>query len=134
MTGSLILRNASRLLLPAAIIFSIYLLWRGHNEPGGGFVGGLIAAAGVTVHALPRGRSTLRTLLQAPPQRIAGVGVLLSLSSGLASLVAGEAFMTHRWHFFKSGFAVGTPLAFDLGVYLVVFGAVLTFLSYYLES
>jgi len=133
-TGSLILRYVSRLLLPAALVFSIYLLWRGHNEPGGGFVGGLIAAAGFTVYALPRGRATLAAMLMVPPQSIAGLGVLLALSSGLASLLAGKPFMTHQWLFFESGFALGTPLAFDLGVYLVVLGAVLTFLSYYLES
>lgn len=134
MTGSLILRYISRLLLPAAVVFSIYLLWRGHNEPGGGFVGGLIVAAGITAYALPRGRTTLASLLVFPPQAIAGTGVLLALSSGVASLLAGEAFLTHRWVFFESGLALGTPLLFDIGVYLVVLGAVLTFLSYYLEA
>src|SRR5690606_6588875 len=114
MTGSLILRYISRLLLPAALMFSIYLLWRGHNAPGGGFVGGLIAAAGFTVYALPRGRATLASMLVIPPQSIAGLGVLLALSSGLASLLAGQAFLTHRWLFFPSGFALGTPLAFHL--------------------
>ncbi len=134
LTGSLILRYVSRLLLPAAFAFSFYLLWRGHNEPGGGFVGGLIAAAGVTAYALPRGRSTITALLRIPPQSIAGLGVLLALSSAMPSLLARQAFMTHQWLHFESGFALGTPLAFDLGVYLVVLGAVLTFLSYYLES
>ena len=54
--NSPILSVAGRMLLPLALLFSLYLLWRGHNEPGGGFVGGLVAAAGFTVHALPRER------------------------------------------------------------------------------
>ncbi len=134
MTSSLILRHISQLLLPAALVFSVYLLLRGHNEPGGGFVGGLIAAAGLTMYALPRGQATLIAMLRVPPQSIAGLGVLLTLSSGVAALATGQAFLTHHWMFFDSGFALGTPLVFDIGVYLAVLGSVLTFLNYYLES
>lgn len=133
MNNSLILHFISRLLLPIALVYSAYLLWRGHNEPGGGFVGGLIAAAGFTVYALPRGKAPLTNILMISPQTIAGSGVLLALSSGLASLLAAQPFLTHKWIFFPSGFALGTPLMFDLGVYLAVLGGVLTFLSYYLE-
>jgi multicomponent Na+:H+ antiporter subunit B len=131
--NSLILQVSSRLILPVALLFSIYLLWRGHNEPGGGFVGGLVAAAGFIVYALPRGRDSLMRLLVIAPESIAGSGVLLALSSGLFSLLTGQPFLTHQWMLFSSGFAVGTPLVFDLGVYLAVVGAVLTFLGYYLE-
>ena len=133
MNTSLILHFASRLMLPIALVYSVYLLWRGHNEPGGGFVGGLIAAAGFTVYALPRGQVPLTTILLLPPLTIAGSGVLLALSSGLPSLLAGQPHLTHQWVTFSSGFALGTPLMFDLGVYLAVLGAVLTFLSHYLE-
>jgi multicomponent Na+:H+ antiporter subunit B len=131
--NSLILQVSSRLILPVALVFSVYLLWRGHNEPGGGFVGGLVAAAGFIVYALPRGRVSLMKLLVIPPEAIAGSGVLLALSSGLMPLLTDQPFLTHQWKFFTSGIAIGTPLAFDLGVYLAVVGAVLTFLAYYLE-
>lgn len=134
MNNSLILHFISKLLLPAALVFSIYLLWRGHNEPGGGFVGGLIAAAGFTVYALPRGRTAVARGLIIPPQQIAGAGVLLALLSGLPALFFGQSFLTHQWGTIPSGLVLGTPLLFDLGVYLAVLGSVLTFLVYYLEQ
>jgi len=129
--NSLILRTTSRAILPAALIFSIYVLLRGHNDPGGGFIGGLIAAAGIAVHAIARGRDALSSLLRASPKVYIGVGLAFAIVSGMPALLSGEPFLTHLWPW--PGFAVGTPLIFDVGVYLVVIGAVLTFLSYYME-
>lgn len=131
--NSLILQTSSRIILPAAVIFSIYVLFRGHNEPGGGFIGGLIAAAGISVHALPRGRGALMALLKVSPKAIIGAGIALALTCGLPALLFAEPFLTHQWAF-PGGLALGTTLVFDVGVYLVVVGAILTFLSYYLES
>lgn len=131
--SSLILHVVSRILLPVAFAYSIYLLWRGHNEPGGGFVGGLIMSAGLIIYALPRGRLRLVRFLRVPPEAIAGGGVLLAAGSGMFGLLRGQAFMTHQWTTLPTGLAVGTPLMFDTGVYLAVVGAVLTFLIYYLE-
>lgn len=130
--NSLIFRTTSRLILPAAILFSLYVLLRGHNEPGGGFIGGLIAAAGIAVHAIPRGRSSLIEIIRVWPKFLVGAGIMLALLSGLPSLLSGEPFLTHLWSF--SIVPVGTTLIFDVGVYLVVIGSVLTFLSYYLEN
>ena len=130
--NSPILNVAGRVLLPLALLFSLYLLWRGHNEPGGGFVGGLVAAAGFTVHALPRGRAALLKALRWPPASIAGVGLLLALASGLPALFAQAPFLTHQWRFWDNGFALGTALVFDVGVYLSVLGAVCAFVGYYL--
>lgn len=127
-----IARSAGLLLLPVAIAFSLYLLWRGHNEPGGGFVGGLIAAAGFTFHALPRGRADLLATLRWPPLSIAGAGLLLALLSGLPALLGLEPFLTHQWRIWDSGFAVGTALLFDVGVYLAVLGSVCAFVGYYM--
>src|SRR5690606_19793499 len=77
--NSLILRTTSRIVLPIALAFSLYVLLRGHNEPGGGFIGGLIAAAGVAVHALPRGRLALLSMLRVSPKTLIGVGLTLGL-------------------------------------------------------
>ena len=77
--NSPILTVAGRALLPLALLFSLYLLWRGHNEPGGGFVGGLVAAAGFTVHALPRGRDALLRALRWPPPALASTRQLIAL-------------------------------------------------------
>jgi multicomponent Na+:H+ antiporter subunit B len=121
---------ASRMLLPTAFAFSVYLLWRGHNNPGGGFVGGLIAASGCTVYALANGRAALARLLHVSPKTIAGIGLLFALASGVPALLIGEPYLTHRW-LTLVGQHIGTALVFDLGVYLTVIGAVLTFLDYY---
>lgn len=133
MKPSLILRTGGRLLLPVAGLFSIYILLRGHNEPGGGFIGGLIAAAGLAIYALPRGRESLYRVLRMRPATLAAVGLLLATIAGAIGLIAGEPFLTHQWAA-PGGLAVGTTLIFDAGVYLVVVGAVLLFLSLYLED
>ncbi len=133
MKGSIILRTGGQILLPIAGLFSIYILLRGHNDPGGGFIGGLIAAAGLVTYALPRGREALYRMLRARPSTIAAIGLLLAVLGGLPGLLAGGAFMTHQW-VAPAGIAVGTTLIFDTGVYLVVIGAVLLFLSMYLED
>lgn len=130
--NSLILRTTSRLILPAALIFSVYVLMRGHNNPGGGFIGGLVAAAGIAVHAIPRGRDALAALLRASPKAYIGAGLALAIVSGTPALFLAEPFLTHQWPFPELG--IGSTLIFDIGVYLVVVGAVLTFLSYYLEN
>lgn len=130
--NSLILRTAGRLLLPLSLMFSLYLLWRGHNEPGGGFVGGLVAAAGFAVYGLPRGRAALLAALRWPPITIAGVGLVLALLSGVPALLDARPFLTHQWVFWDNGFALGTTLLFDVGVYLAVLGSVIAFVGFYL--
>jgi multicomponent Na+:H+ antiporter subunit B len=130
--NSLILRTSSRLVLPAAIIFSLYVLLRGHNEPGGGFIGGLIAAAGIAVHALPRGHDSLLRTLRVSPKTLIGAGLIFALVSGLPALVSATPYLTHQWPFPALG--LGTTLVFDVGVYLCVVGSVLSFLSHYMEN
>ena len=130
--NSLILRTSSRLVLPAAIIFSLYVLLRGHNEPGGGFIGGLIAAAGLTVHALPRGRDALLATLRMSPKTLIGIGLTLALLSGVPGLLLSTPYLTHQW--WAPSLGLGTTLVFDVGVYLTVVGSILTFFSYYSEG
>lgn len=130
--SSIIIRTTGKLIFPVAIIFSIYILLRGHNNPGGGFIGGLIAAAGIAVHALPRGRDALHSILRVSPKIYIGAGLAFAIVSGLPALFLAEPFLTHQWPFPALG--LGTTLVFDVGVYLVVVGAVLTFLTYYLEN
>ena len=129
-----ILHTVGRVLLPLSLLFSLYLLWRGHNEPGGGFVGGLVAAAGFTVHALPRGREALLLALRWPPSHIAATGLLLALVSGLPALLLQQPYLTHQWQIWDSGFALGSALLFDIGVYLAVIGAVCGFVGYYMNE
>jgi multicomponent Na+:H+ antiporter subunit B len=126
---SLILRTATKYLLPLMLLFSIFLLLRGHNEPGGGFVGGLVAASAFALYALASGVPTARRALMVTPHTLIGSGLLIALGSGILPLFLGQEFLTMYWadlHLPLLGdLEVGTPLFFDIGVYLVVIGAAL---------
>jgi multicomponent Na+:H+ antiporter subunit B len=121
---SLILHTATRMLMPLLLLFGLFLLLRGHNAPGGGFVGGLVVAAAYALYSFAFGVAAARRALLAAPSRLIGAGLLLALGSGLLPLVLGRAFLTALWLDPDSG--IGTPLLFDLGVFLVVIGVVLT--------
>ena len=127
---SLILSTASRLLLPLFLAFSIFILLRGHNEPGGGFVGGLVAAAAFALHAIAYDVEKTRTLLAINPRGLIVLGLFLASSSGMISLFIGEPFLTGQWVKISFGsigeLDLGTPLFFDIGVYLTVIGVTLT--------
>lgn len=127
---SLILSTATRLLLPLMLLFSWFLLLRGHNEPGGGFVGGLVAAAGLALHAIAEGVQRTRALLRIDPRRLIAVGLLIAAVSGLPSLFVGLPFMTGLWWpvALPGVGKVGTPFLFDVGVYVVVLGISMTIL------
>lgn len=131
--NSVIFRVGSAVILPFALALSLCLLWRGHNEPGGGFIGGLIAAAGYACYALPRGYTALRQVLPIDSLQLLALGLGAALVSGVAGLVRNTAYLTHVWTEI-GGLALGTTLLFDIGVYLTVIGAILTFLSLFLEQ
>lgn len=129
--NSLILNTATRVLVALMLMFSIYMLFRGHNEPGGGFIGGLIAAIGFALYAISHGCEGTRRALRADPRAIAMVGLGIALLAGLISALTGDALFTGQWMFFggengSKGFPISSVLLFDVGVYLVVVGSVLT--------
>lgn len=127
---SLILRTTARYLLPLLVMFSFFLLLRGHNEPGGGFVAGLIAASGWALYALAYDPGEARRTLWVEPRLLLALGLLVALASGAVGLAAGEPFLAGKWmDLLIPGLGkvkVGTPLLFDTGVYLVVWGGTLT--------
>jgi multicomponent Na+:H+ antiporter subunit A len=118
-----IFRTAARLLMPLLLLFSVFLLLRGHNEPGGGFVGGLVAAAAFALYAIAFGVERARQALLVKPLTLIGAGLLIALGSGLPAALRGQPFMTAQWAL--EPVALGTPALFDLGVFLVVAGVVL---------
>lgn len=123
---SLILRTMAPVLVALMLVFSVFILLRGHNAPGGGFIGGLIAASAFAVQGIAFGPARVRKALRLSPVTIAAAGLGLALLSGLASVLAGVPFMTGLWadiHLFGLTIAVSTVMSFDLGVYLVVLGA-----------
>ena len=124
---SLILRVAARVITPLQLIFSVVLLVRGHNEPGGGFIGGLVAACGIALHGIAHGIPAARRLLRVTPQTLIGLGLLAAALSGFVGVFEGQPFMTGLWGgsvptLVAGELKFGTPLLFDTGVYLVVVG------------
>lgn len=118
--STVIFRTMAPLLAVVMFGFSLIVLLRGHNWPGGGFVGGLIAASAVVVHSMAEGVGRSRRLMRVNPLAISGLGVLVGIVSGLVSLPSAMPFLTGLW-FPENVF--GTPGLFDIGVYLTVFGA-----------
>ena len=119
--STLIFRTTAPAIAGLMVLFSIAILLRGHNDPGGGFIAGLIAAAAAAVIGMSHGVGTVRRLLRINPIAFAGFGVLLAMLSGLLSALVGEPFLTGLW---LPANLLGTPGVFDIGVYLVVFGAI----------
>ncbi len=115
------------------LVVSVYVLYRGHNEPGGGFVGGLIAAAGFATLALARGVEVARATLRFEPMTVIGFGILAALLSGLPGLWLDGSFLTHQW-LVLGNFHLGTTLLFDIGVYLVVLGGILSLILRFYED
>ncbi len=133
---SVVLRTATRYLLPLLLLFSIFTLLRGHNEPGGGFVGGLVAATAFALYAIAYGVEAARLLLRVSSRRLIGVGLMIAAVSGVVGWFYGRPFMTARWDTREIGVIgkLGTPLMFDIGVYLVVIGVVLTIIFALIEA
>lgn len=128
--SSLILRTTARYLTPLLLIFSVFLFWRGHNQPGGGFAGGLVAAVPFAIFSIAFGAAEARRVLHVETHVLIATGLLTALVSGLLSLLSGDAFLTSSWgSLHLPGFPsidLGTPLLFDMGVYLLVIGVTLS--------
>lgn len=129
--NSLILRTASRLLLPLILVLAIFVFWRGHNEPGGGFIGGLLAAIAFALVEKAQGLEAARKALHFRPQSIAAVGLGCTVLGGLWGGFAYGYFLKGVWPLIeklpdgsKTGLPFGSIMLFDFGVFLVVLGGV----------
>ncbi len=125
--NTLILRTVAPPITALMLVFSVFVLLRGHNEPGGGFIGGLIGVSALAIYGIAYGVAAVRRAIRFHPMAIAGFGLFIATVSGFLSLFAGVPFMTGLW-IYPSLFGVEVPLAtvisFDIGVYFVVLGAI----------
>lgn len=125
--NSFILKNSARIIVPFMLLFSLFLLFRGHNLPGGGFIGGLMAGATFILDAFAYDVLHSLKKLRFPPAKIMAVGLLLAVVSGLLGLILGDGFFKGYWLDFDIPLIpkLGTPFLFDIGVYALVLGMIL---------
>lgn len=117
------LPTAAKIVVPVQMVFSIYLLLRGHNLPGGGFIGGLVLASAMVLRSMVDEKKAPKFDLTI----LAGIGLLVALGSAMLPVLSGGVFFEGLWGgtiwlpaLGKVKF--GTPLLFDIGVFLVVTG------------
>lgn len=125
--NTIIFRTFAPYLTALMVLFSIFILLRGHNDPGGGFIGGLIAASAFAIYGISNGVPPVRRALYFHPITLAGFGVFIAVLAGIPSIFAGVPFLTGLWIYPTIGgveLALSTPLVFDIGVYFAVVGAV----------
>jgi len=127
---SSVLQTATRYLLPILLMFSIFLLLRGHNYPGGGFVGGVVAAIAFVLHSFAYGTDRTMKILRYKPLSLIPIGLGVAAASMFMPVLFGLPVMTGLWldDLIPAAGSIGTALFFDIGVYLVVIGTVLTIL------
>ncbi|EOR93571.1 Na+/H+ antiporter MnhB subunit-related protein [Arcticibacter svalbardensis MN12-7] len=127
---SAILQTASRYLLPILLLFSVFLLLRGHYYPGGGFVGGLVASIAFVLHSFAHGTVNTMKVLRYKPLTLIPIGLGIASLAMFMPVFFGLPVMTGLW--LDEPIPVigmlGSALLFDIGVYLVVIGVVLTIL------
>jgi multicomponent K+:H+ antiporter subunit A len=128
----MILVYITRPLLPLALLFSAYIFLRGHNDPGGGFIAGLITATVLTLQYIASGIVWTRPRLNFDNHIVMALGLILALGTGLTSWALNYPFLTSTYEYFTlpliGKFELASAMAFDMGVFLVVVGSVMLML------
>lgn len=134
--STVILKVACRILVPLSLMFGLFIYFKGHQTPGGGFVGGLVTAVALIVHRMSYGGDNLARLMPSRERMLIGVGLFFALLTGVLALVAGWPwprlpFLTSNHGYVPLSMSEGgyafewaTVMLFDLGVMLVVAGVV----------
>ncbi len=138
MTHSNIFRTASGKLVPVLVLLSLVVLYRGHNNPGGGFIGGLLASSAYILYAMAHGAKAARRKLKLTPHGLMASGLSVILISTLWGIVAGKSALTGLWVDIDPpllpAIHLGTPMLFDFGVYLTVIGVLLLIMVSIMEE
>ncbi|MFO7701803.1 Na+/H+ antiporter subunit B [Psychroflexus maritimus] len=134
---TIILRTASDFLLPVLLLFSVFILLRGHYLPGGGFIGGLVASIAFVLDAFANGLENTKKLLKIHPGFLMPFGLVISAVAAISPIIfTGQPIMTGLWANDPIPVigSIGSALFFDTGVYLIVIGASLTIIFTISES
>jgi multicomponent K+:H+ antiporter subunit A len=124
---------AGRVALPITIMVGIYIFLRGHNEPGGGFIAGLIVAIALVTQFMASGFAWTQARQRIDYHAWIGAGVVIAAAAGVGSWLAMRPFLTSNFGYFRippfDKFELATAMVFDLGVFLTVVGAVMLTLA-----
>jgi multisubunit Na+/H+ antiporter MnhB subunit len=130
---SQLLLISAKYIKPIFLIISFIVLYRGHNLPGGGFIGGLLAASGYIYYMMAYDVEKVIRKMWIKPDKLMASGLMLALGSGLIAVFDADSFMTGKW-ISVFGIKLGTPTIFDFGVYLAVFGVIITIMMSVLDK
>jgi multisubunit Na+/H+ antiporter MnhB subunit len=135
---SLILRKVATSILPVTTLFAVYLLLRGHNYPGGGFIAGLVTSAAVILQGLAFGASWSHSRLSRILRPAPWVGLAIAIAAGAIAILQSDGFLTHYHAYLtipnRDPVHLSTTLLFDVGVYLVVVGIAASLLRVFSEE
>jgi multisubunit Na+/H+ antiporter MnhB subunit len=130
---SQLLLISAKYIKPIFLVISIVVLYRGHNLPGGGFIGGLLAASGYIYYMMAYDVNKAIGKMWIKPNHLMAFGLLLAVISGFPAVFDASGYMTGRW-ISIFGVKLGTPTLFDVGVYLTVLGVMLTIMMSVLDK
>jgi multisubunit Na+/H+ antiporter MnhB subunit len=122
-----ILQVTTRILIPIFFIYSLYLLFRGHDSPGGGFIAALVVSIGLVFHMIAFGVSSTQRIYRIDTMKFIAIGLLISFIAATLPMLMGKGFFQAIWTNVKI-IGLGTissVMLFDIGVYLTVVGAIL---------
>lgn len=113
--------------MPVFLIYSLYLLFRGHDKPGGGFIAALVLSIGVVFHMIVFGVLATQRMYKINTMILTSAGLLISVLSAILPMFFGDGFFHALWSdiYIKGIGTVSSVLLFDLGIYMAVVGAVL---------
>lgn len=130
---TVIFRTAAPYLASLMVLFSVFVLLRGHNEPGGGFIAGLIVSIALVTQFMASGFGWTQARQRIDYHAFIGLGVVVAGATGLGAWFAGRPFLTSAFGYFQippmEKFELATAMGFDLGVFLTVIGAVMLTLA-----
>jgi multicomponent Na+:H+ antiporter subunit B len=135
---SLILNRIARVVIHIILLFSIFMLFKGHNEPGGGFIAGLMASVSIVLVYIVYDAQTVRKFMPISYPAMIALGLVFAAGTGIGGVILGYPFLTQTFDYFHiplvGEIELATALSFDIGVFLVVVGATLLIISTLGES
>jgi multicomponent K+:H+ antiporter subunit A len=128
-----LLATVSQSLLPLALMVSVFIFFRGHNLPGGGFIAGLVTAVALILQYIAHGVEWVKSRMNIEYQRVVAVGLMIALFTGVASWLFNKPFLTSWFDYYHipllGEIELASAIAFDAGVYVTVVGSTLLILA-----